>query len=53
MSVFQVVGIMIGGGAGALVKLLWGETHILKRLGFKSQHHKLEVHFFTFICCKN
>ena len=33
--------------------LVMGGDSCSKGCGFKSQHHILDGHFFTFICCKN
>ena len=33
--------------------MVMGDDSCLKGHGFESQHHMLDGHFFTLICCKN
>ena len=42
--------VMLGGSPGLVVM---GRNSRSEGCGFKSQHHKLDGQFFTYICCKN
>ena len=41
----------LGGGSPGIVVM--GRDSHFEGCGFESQHHILDGHFFTYICCKN